>query len=110
MNNEQRTASELARERRTHLSRRRFLRGVGACVALPAFESLMPRGWGSALAEEAAKAGGMGLTPKGMPLRMAFMYVPNGVNQNNWWPTGEGQGFKLGPTMGALEKVKDQLQ
>src|SRR5437764_948125 len=110
-NGQQRTASELASERRANLSRRRFLRGVGACIALPAFESLMPRAWtGSALGAEAAAAGGMGLTASGMPLRMAFMYIPNGVNQANWWPTGEGKAFKFGPTMSALEPLKDQVQ
>ena len=40
--NEKLSSRDISAERRLSLSRRRFLHGVGACVALPAFESLLP--------------------------------------------------------------------
>src|SRR5437773_2462442 len=96
----------LAAERFASLTRRRFLRGLGACLALPAFESIGPL---SALAAGAG-ATKLGTTPSGAPLRMAFVYFPNGAIQPNWWPKGEGKEFELARTMEPLEKVKQQLQ
>lgn len=89
------------------MSRRRFLRGLGACVALPAFESLIRPG--AALAAQ-APAASMATTATGAPLRMAFVYFPNGAIQPNWWPTGEGRQFELARTMKPLESVRDQIQ
>ena len=51
-----------AAERRLSLDRRQFMRGLGACIALPALES--------------AHAAGAAIT---VPTRMAFLYVPNGT-------------------------------
>jgi hypothetical protein len=102
--------------RRDSLSRRRFLRGVGACMALPALESFLPGGAQQAMAVTpdsfagSAAATRLATTATGAPLRMAFFYIPNGVHQENWWPTGEGKDFQLGATMKPLEKVKDHLQ
>ncbi len=89
------------------LSRRRFLRGLGACVALPAFESLLPA---RLFAAETSGAGNLAKTAGGAPLRMAYVYFPNGAIQPAWWPEGEGKDFELGRTMQALAKVKHQLQ
>jgi len=97
----------LAAQRHASLSRRRFLRGLGACFALPAFESLRPL---SALAAEAGAAGKLATTATGAPLRMAYVYFPNGAIQPNWWPKGEGSNFELSRTMQPLEAVKNQLQ
>src|SRR5437763_14564566 len=87
------TAHDRAAQRHASLSRRRFLRGVGACMALPAFESLWPRMAGAAeLAASAGTAAGaakLAATATGAPLRMAFMYIPNGVHQGYWWPKSE---------------------
>lgn len=77
-------------------NRRRFLRGLGVAVALPAFESF-------ASATGAAKSA----TP---PRRIAFCSIPNGVQQDNWWPTGEGSEFVLNNTMKPLEPFKDSIQ
>jgi hypothetical protein len=102
---------EILAQRHANLSRRRFLRGVGACMAIPALESLLPSG---ALAA-AAQAASSGAAPAaaaatGAPLRMAYIYFPNGAIQPNWWPTGEGKDFQLARTMQPLEKLKDKLQ
>jgi Protein of unknown function (DUF1552) len=96
---------DLAVQRHFSLSRRYFLRGLGACLALPAFDSLRPLGL---VAAEAA--GALATTPSGAPLRMAFVYFPNGAIQPNWWPKGEGKDFELSHTLQPLEKVKHQLQ
>src|SRR5262245_62050455 len=97
----------LAAQRYASLSRRRFLRGLGACMALPAFESFMPS---RLLAGDTITAGKLAATPTGAPLRMAFVYVPNGVIQPTWWPKGEGKDFELNTTMEPLANVKHQLQ
>lgn len=94
-------------ERYASLSRRRFLRGLGACLALPAFESLRPLG---VRAEDLRAAASAGVSSSGAPVRMAFVYFPNGAIQDTWWPTGEGKEFELNKTMQPLEKFKDRLQ
>ncbi len=61
------------------IPRRTFLRGLGALVALPAFDSLAST---RALAAEG---------PAGSPpLRLAFLYVPNGAHMPDWTPAYEG--------------------
>src|SRR5262245_45425049 len=87
-------------------NRRAFLRGLGACVALPAFESLLSSG---VIAEE-AKAASLATTPTGAPLRIGFVYFPNGAIQSTWWPKGEGKRFELGQTMQPLAALKNHLQ
>ncbi len=95
-----------------NLSRRRFLRGVGAAaVALPAFESLLRPGISAAAATAGeAAAAGLATTATGAPLRTAFVYFPNGAIQANWWPTGDGKDFQFARTMAPLENVKNSLQ
>lgn len=88
------------------LNRRRFLRGVGTSVAIPAFSSLVPSRW--ALADSALPA--PATTAGGAPLRMAFMSIPNGVQQDHWFPSGEGKDFSLNETMRPLDPFKHQLQ
>jgi len=97
----------VAAERFASLSRRHFLRGVGACLGLPALESLRPL---SLFAAEAKAARQLATTATGAPLRMAYIYFPNGAIQPNWWPKGEGKDFQFSRTMEPLEKVKHQLQ
>ena len=70
------------------LNRRHFLRGLGACLALPAFESLNPLGL---LGSETKAVGQLATTPTGAPLRTAFVYFPNGAIQDSWWPKGDEQ-------------------
>jgi hypothetical protein len=97
---------DLAAQHFASLSRRRFLRGLGAYMALPAFESLRPLG---AFAADATAAK-LATTATGAPLRMAFVYFPNGAIQPNWWPKGEGKEFELARTMQPLAPVRHQLQ
>ncbi len=98
---------QIAEQDRLASSRRRFLRGLGAAVALPALGSFAPKG---ALAATARVSKGMATAASGVPLRMAFLYFPNGANQDAWWPEGDGRDFRLGATMKPLEPLKDKVQ
>lgn len=86
------------------INRRRFLKGLGACVTLPAFESALS---GRVLAAPAAQKG---VTAAGAPLRTAFLYFPNGVNLHAWRPEGTGADYTLNKTMEPLAPHKDQFQ
>ncbi len=66
------------------LSRRFFLRGVGATMALPLLEVMLPR---YARAAE----------PMSKPRRSVFVYIPNGVNGMTWQVTKSGREFALSP-------------
>jgi Protein of unknown function (DUF1552) len=90
-----------AAERAMNMSRRHFLRGLGVSLALPAFESLLPHGVLAAAPQAAAAAA---------PVRMAFVYFPNGALQAPWWPTGSGREFELNKTMQPLAAVKQHIQ
>lgn len=87
------------------LSRRTLLRGAGAALALPWLEAMMPE----------ANAGEANAEPAGdhatsdTPIRMAALFVPNGVRQDKWTPEGEGKDFRLSPTLEPLADFKDQL-
>ena len=87
------------------LNRRSFLRGAGACIALPLFESL---GMSKLLA--AAPAAKLACTATGTPLRTAFLYIPNGTIPSAWWPAGKGTEFSWSRTLKPLEKHKAHLQ
>jgi Protein of unknown function (DUF1552) len=89
------------------LSRRYFLSGVGAAVALPILASLRPT---SRFASRVSAVGGAGATATSAPLRAAFVYVPNGAIPAAWWPKGEGTNFQLSRTLQPLEPVKGLVQ
>ena len=97
--------SERAAQRYAGFSRRNFLRGLGACIALPAFESLHP---GRALAATTKQK--LAATASGAPLRTAFVYFPNGAIQPTWWPTGGENSFELSRTLQPLESLRSQIQ
>ncbi|HZR18592.1 MAG TPA: DUF1552 domain-containing protein [Verrucomicrobiae bacterium] len=99
--------SQSARERFAAFNRRQFLRGLGACVALPALETLLP---GKLLAAGTDPASRLATTATGAPLRFGVVYFPNGAIQPNWWPKGENAQFELAPTMAPLQGLKHQLQ
>lgn len=62
----------------TLASRRKFLIGLGASIGLPAFES------SRSLIASTKSPIGLSVTSSGAPLRMAYFYVPNGVNVEKW--------------------------
>ena len=86
-------------------TRRHFLRGLGACVALPAFASLVP-----ARLMAASSARKLAVTATGAPLRAAFLYFPNGAIPSAWWPEKKGTDFELSKTLQPLEQCREHLQ
>jgi len=78
------------------LARRSFLRGAGAVLALPFLDAMVP-------------ALGRGSSVPKQPLRLGFVYVPNGIIMDRWTPATEGAGFEFAPTMKALEPFRDRL-
>ncbi len=88
--------------RAASISRRRFLRGVGVGLSLPIFPSLLVRPARAALESGAGNST--------VPLRTAFVYVPNGAQQNAWFPSGQGKDFAFNRTMRPIEKHKQQIQ
>lgn len=78
------------------IRRRTFLKGLGTAMALPWLDAMAPR----ALAKPAP----------GSPLRMAFIYVPNGVNMADWTPKGEGAEFELPYILEPLKPHQNDLQ
>jgi hypothetical protein len=77
------------------ISRRTMLKGLGTVVALPWLESLS---FGAAAGAAAAP-----------PKRIAFMYVPNGVNMAHWTPSEVGQLTKLTGILEPLDGFKDSI-
>ena len=79
------------------IPRRTVLRGVGATLALPLLDGMVPAA--TALAKTAAKS----------PLRFGTVYVPNGIIMERWTPLAEGPGFEFPPSLKALEPFRDRL-
>lgn len=94
-----------AAQHASEMSRRHFLRGLGACVALPSLASLVPT---RVLA--AQTAANLATTSTGAPLRTAFVYFPNGAIPATWWPTGGVEDFKLSPTLEPLAALRNRVQ
>ena len=88
----------------TGTSRRGFLRGLGATVALPALEAFRP------LMAAGAEARAIATTASGAPLRMAYLYIPNGVNMDLWRPKGTTASYKLGETFKSMEAHREAFQ
>ncbi len=74
------------------MSRRMLLRGLGASVALPFLDSMVPA-----------------LTAATPTVRFGAVYVPNGMVMQNWTPGSVGTGFELTPILEPLAPFKDQM-
>ena len=81
------------------ISRRTVLRGLGATVALPLLDAMSPALARAADGAKAAKS----------PVRMAFVYVPNGAHMEDWTPEAEGADFELPYILEPLTAAKDDL-
>lgn len=84
-------------------NRRNFLRGLGATIALPTFETFLPK------SASAAGAKGLATTATGMPLRTAFLYKPNGVNPWKWAVEGVGKEYKFNETQKPYAAFKNDF-
>src|ERR1700709_2021997 len=77
-----------------HLPRRTILKGLGASVALPLLDSMIP-----ALSAQAKKA----------PPRLGFVYASHGVIHAQWKPVQTGRNFELSPNLKPLTGLRDQI-
>jgi hypothetical protein len=80
-----------------HLSRRTFLRGASATIALPFLESMAPAQ--TPLSKTAA-------SPK---TRLGCIYVPHGATMYKWTPQNEGQNFEFSESLTPLQKHRERL-
>ena len=80
------------------IPRRTMLRGLGASLALPLLDGMVPAF--TALRDTAAN-----------PVRrLGIVYVPNGMMMDHWTPTTEGSGFDFPTILQPLEPFRDQIQ
>jgi len=84
------------------MSRRSLIRGLGTAVALPLLESMMPpmRLLGATAATAAAENG---------PRRLAWIYVPNGIDMETWTPAKFGADYELTQTLKTLSAYRDKM-
>src|SRR5579863_4655534 len=81
-----------------HIPRRAVLKGVGAAVALPFLDAMVP-------ASTAWAATAAGKTPK----RFAFVGFPMGAIMDRWSPKETGTGFTMSPILQPLEPLRQHL-
>jgi len=81
-----------------NINRRTFLRGVGTAVALPLLDAMLPL---TALAQSATKAS--------RPMRMAFMFVPNGMSMEHWTPPTEGGGYVMPSVLEGIQDMRSDF-
>ena len=79
------------------LSRRTVLKGVGAALALPFLDAMVPAA--TALAKSAAQPA----------LRFGAVFVPMGERPGFWTPATTGSGFEFTPILKPVEKFRDSL-
>ena len=79
------------------MSRRTVLRGLGATIALPLLDGMIPA---FASAPSTAKS----------PLRMSFVYAPNGMIMEHWTPTAVGTEFEFPSILEPLSPFRDNIQ
>ena len=82
---------------RKAVPRRTLLRGVGATLALPLLDGMVPA------------LSALGRTAAAPTRRLGVVYVPNGVEEAQWRPATEGAGFEFTPTLKPLEPFRDRL-
>ena len=78
------------------LNRRHFLRGIGATVALPLLNAMIPASARAAAALD-------------KPRRSVFVYIPNGVNGMTWQVTKSGRDFELSSSLQPLAQHRDDF-
>ena len=79
------------------LSRRTFLRGAGATVALPLLDAMLPT-----MTAQAS-------TPAVPVKRLGFVFIPMGCDNTRWTPKGGDKLDELSPILSPLAPVKDQV-
>jgi hypothetical protein len=80
------------------IARRTLLRGAGVALTLPWLESI----------SNAAPATGEERLSE-PPLRMAFLFMPNGVRPELWTPPGDGEDYEITPHLRPLAPYKSDI-
>jgi hypothetical protein len=80
-----------------HLPRRTFLQGMGASLALPLLDAMVPAR--TLLAQTAATG----------RARLGFVYIPHGAIMDKWTPAQTGAGFELTPILKPLEPYRNYV-
>src|ERR1700731_4540777 len=80
-----------------HVSRRALLRGLGASMALPLLDAMVPAL--TANQDSAARP----------TRRLSIVYLPNGVRMDGWTPIGDGADFELPPILEPLASVQQRI-
>lgn len=83
-------------KKRWQISRRRMLKGMGACIALPFLEAMAIPGIKSSL-------------PGKSPVRTAFLFMPNGVHPDHWTPCAPGTEFEMTRQLLPLKDLKTDI-
>jgi hypothetical protein len=92
----------------SHISRRTVLRGLGVSMALPWLDVMSPasRALGMSFAPETSG-------PAAAPVRLAFVFMPNGGNYQSWEPAVDAAAgtdvLALSPTLEPLAAVRSHL-
>ena len=81
------------------ISRRTVLKGACASIALPWLEAMRPLTSLAASPVAAVTA----------PQRLAFMYIPNGVIGQHWFPTSPDQDYLATQSLAPLQAVRDDI-
>src|SRR5215471_4732705 len=79
-----------------HLSRRTVLKGLGTAIALPVLDAMTP-------------ALGLARNVPAAPVRLAFVYVPNGIIMKHWRPKETGKAFEFTRLLKPLEPFREEL-
>ena len=77
------------------IPRRTFLQGVGATLALPLLDGMVPA---MAAVGDSKRVN-----------RLSFVYVPNGIIMDKWTPATEGAGFEMTPILEQVAPFRDQM-
>jgi len=80
-----------------HIPRRALLKGVGAAIALPLLDAMIP-------ARTALAATAAAVKP-----RVGFVYVPHGAVEKFWVPKTTGKAFELSPILKPMEGLRDYV-
>ena len=79
------------------IPRRTFLRGLGTTLSLPLLDAMIPAFGGAAYAASQS------------PVRVGFVYMPNGRIMGKWLPATEGAGFEMTPILEPLSAFREDL-
>jgi hypothetical protein len=83
-------------KKKWQISRRRMLKGMGACIALPFLDAMALPGISASM-------------PGKSPVRSAFLFMPNGVHPEFWTPQTTGTDFELTRQLLPLQDLKQDI-